>query len=144
MARLLLIATGVIWLGAGLAGLVLAAIGTERLERLLPPLVIDTDAIRAAIVAVAVAFIVVALAHGAVVLALRVGRPLAWTAGILMSAVLAAVFVALAATAAASAAAEPQRVLAYLAAALGAGLCALAYVVVTARLVNERRAGSAH
>jgi uncharacterized membrane protein len=144
VARLLLIATGVIWLGAGLAGLVLAAIGTERLERLLPPLVIDTDAIRAAIVAVAVAFIVVALAHGAVVLALRVGRPLAWTAGILMSAVLAAVFVALAATAAASAAAEPQRVLAYLAAALGAGLCALAYVVVTARLVNERRAGSAH
>ncbi|HEY6568910.1 MAG TPA: hypothetical protein VIZ22_01395 [Candidatus Limnocylindrales bacterium] len=142
MARLLLVASGAIWLAAGLAGLVLAAIGTERLERLLPPLVIDTDAIRAAIVSVAVAFILVALAHGAVVLGLRARHELAWTAGILMSAVLAALFVALAAAAAASAAAEPERALAYLAATVVAVIGAVAYVIVTVRLVGERRSGS--
>lgn len=143
MARLLLVATGIIWLSAGLAGLVLAAIGTERLEQLLPPLVIDTDAIRAAIVAVAVAFIGVGLAHGVVVLGLGARHGLAWTAGILMSAVLAAVFVALAAAAAASAAAEPERALTYLVATVVASIGAVAYAIVTARLVVERRSGSA-
>lgn len=140
MARTLLLATGVAWLVAGVGGLVLAIVGTEALERTLPPLVIDTDALRAAIVSVAVALLVVGAVHLAILVGLRARRRLAWTAGILMAAFLCTTLVALAAASATSAAADPGRVAAYLAAAAGAAVGAAAYGFVTARLVAERRA----
>ncbi len=143
MARTLLLVTGAVWFVAGLAGIILAAVGTERLEAQLPPLVIDTDALRAAIVAVALALVAVALAHVAVVLGLRAGHRLAWTVGVLMSAMLAAMLVALAAASATSAVADPDRAFAYLVGTLSAGVLALAYGLIAARLVAERRSGSA-
>ena len=127
---------------AGTAGLVLAALGTEALERLLPPLAIDTDALRAAIVAVAVALLLVGAVHLVIVAGLRRGRRLAWTVGILMAALLCATCIALAAASATSAAADPGRALSYLAGAVGAALGAVAYGVIAARLVGQRRAES--
>jgi hypothetical protein len=143
MARSLLLATGVIWLIAGAGGLLLAALGTEAVERALPPLVIDTDALRGAIVAVGVALLAVGGVHLAILAGLRTRRRLAWTAGILMAALLCATLLALAATSATSAVADPSRAPAYLVGAVGAAAGALAYGLVTARLVAERRAGSA-
>jgi len=128
---------------AGTAGLVLAALGTEALERLLPPLAIDTDALRAAIVAVAVALLLVGAVHLVIVAGLRRGRRLAWTVGILMAALLCATCIALAAASATSAAADPGRALSYLAGAVGAALGAVAYGVIAARLVGQRRVESA-
>jgi hypothetical protein len=142
VARALLLATGVAWLVAGLAGLAFAALGTEMLERALPPLVIDTDALRGAIVAVAVGLAVVGAAHLAVVAALRAGHRVAWTVGILMTALLCATLVAVAAAAATSAVADPSRALAYLAGTAGSAAGAVAYGLVAARLVAERRAES--
>lgn len=143
MARALILVTAATWLLAGLAGLVLAALGTERLERALPPLVIDTDALRAAIVAVAVGLLVVGAIHLSILVGLRTGRRLAWTAGILLAALMMMTLLALAAASATSAVADPERAVAYLAGAAGAVLGAVAYGFVTARLVAERGAESA-
>ena len=143
MARILLLATGAAWILGGMAALALAALGTEALERMLPPLVIDTDALRAAIVAVAVALLLVGAVHTVIVAGLRRGHRLAWTSGILMAALLCATFVALAAASATSAAADPGRALNYLIGALCASLGAVAYGLVAARLVAQRRAESA-
>ncbi len=139
MARSILIGTGSAWLLAGIAGLGLAAIGADDLERLLPPLVIDTDALRAAILSFAVGLLVVGALHVVIVLGLGAGRRVAWTAGILMSGVLSATSVALAASAATSAIADPDRALTYVAGAIGGGLAALAYAIAVARLVSELR-----
>jgi hypothetical protein len=143
VARALLLATGATWVLGGTAGLALAALGTEALERMLPPLAIDTDALRAAIVAVAIALLLVGVLHVLIVAGLRRGRRLAWTSGILMAALLCATLVALAAASATSAAADPGRALSYLAGAVGASLGAAAYGVIAARLVGQRRAESA-
>lgn len=143
MARTLLLATGVAWLVAGVGGVVLAVAGTEALERALPPLVIDTDALRAAIVSVAIGLLAVGAVHLAILAGLRAHRRLAWTAGILMAALLCVTLIALAAASATSAVADPGRVAAYLAGAAGAAVGAAAYGFVTARLVAERRAESA-
>ena len=143
MARPLLVATGIAWLLAGVAALILAALGTERLEAVLPPLVIDTDALRGTIVAVGVGLLAVAAVHALVVAGLRGGSRLAGTAAILMSALMTMLLVALAAAAAAGAAADPERATSFLLAALGAGAGAVAYGAVTASLVGQRRSESA-
>ncbi len=142
MARTLLLVTALTWLLAGLAGLILAALGTETLERALPPLVIDTDALRAAIVAMAVGLVIVGAIHLSILVGLRTGRRLAWTAGILLAALMTMTLLALAAASATSAVADPERAFAYLAGAAGSVVGAVAYGFVTARLVSERRAGS--
>jgi hypothetical protein len=143
VTRTLLLATAMTWLIAGTGGLVLAVVGTEALEAALPPLVIDTDALRAAIVAVAVGLLAVGLLHLVILAGLRARRRLAWTAGVLFAALLCATLVALAAASATSAVADPGRALAYLLGAVGATVGAVAYGAVTARLISERRAESA-
>jgi hypothetical protein len=143
VARPLLVATGVAWLLAGLGALILAALGTERLEAALPPLVIDTDALRGTIVAVGVGLLAVAAVHAVVIVGLRAGSRLAGTAAILMAALMTMLLVALAAAAAAGAAADPSRAGLFLLASLGAAAGAVAYGVITASLVGQRRAGSA-
>lgn len=142
MARAVLLAGAVAWAVGALAATVLAAVGVEMLERLLPPLAIDTDALRGAIVAVAVALGLGAAAHGAVLLGLRRHRPRAWTAGILLAALLSATFVALAAAAFTSAIATPASAVVLSVAGAGAAVAALGYAVVTAGLVGERRSGT--
>lgn len=142
MSRSLLLALGLAWLAAGIGGLVLALLGTERLEAILPPLVIDTDALRGTIVAVSVGVLLVGAWHLALLAGLRAHRSLAWTVGILGCALMAATFVALSATAATSAAADPDRAGAFLVGAAGAGAGAVAYAMLAARLIGERRSGS--
>jgi hypothetical protein len=143
VARPLLVATGIAWLVAGIAALVLAALGTERLESLLPPLVIDTDALRGAIVTVGVGMLLVAALHGLVLVGLRAGSRMAETAAILMAGLIAAMLVGLAAASAAAAAADPSRTALFLVAALGAAGGAAAYAVIAGSLVAARRSGSA-
>lgn len=140
MARTLLLALGTAWLVAGVAGLGVAAFGTEAIERSLPPLVIDTDALRGAIVAVAAGLALVGAAHVAVLAGLRTGRRLASTVGILMTAMLCATLVGVAAASATSAVADPSNAVAYVIGALGAFAGAVAYGLVAARLVAERMA----
>ena len=66
MTRALLLVGAVAWGIGAMGATVLAAIGVEALERMLPPLVIDTEALRGAIVAVAVGLALGAVSHGAV------------------------------------------------------------------------------
>lgn len=142
MVRPILLAAGTAWVLAGFVGLALAAFATEEIERLLPPLAIDTDALRGTIITVAVALLTVGLGHVAVLLGLRARRRLAWTAGILMCGLLAATMVALAAASATSAVADPGRAIGYLVGTAGAALGAGAYALVGAGLVSELRSGS--
>jgi hypothetical protein len=143
VARAILLAATIAWGVAALLTLALAALGAERLERALPPLSIDTDALRGALVAVAAAMALTAGAHLFVGVGLRAGRRRAWSAGILLAAVLATMFVALAAAAFTSAIATPASALPLVGAGIGASIGAVAYGVVTAGLVGELRSGSA-
>jgi hypothetical protein len=142
VARAVLLAGAVTWTLGALGALGLAAIGVETLEGLLPPLAIDTEALRGAIVAVAGALGLGAVVHLAVLLGLRRRRPRAWTAGILLAGLLSTTFVALSAAAVTSAIATPASALALAGAGTAAAVAALAYGVVTAALVAEKRGGA--
>jgi hypothetical protein len=142
MVRSILIAGAVTSFVAGTSGLLLAALGTVALERLLPPLAIDTDALRGAIVALAAGVLLVGLLHLGILAGLRAGRRVAWTAGVLLAAVVATTFVALAAASGTSAIADPDRAGAYLAGLAGASIGAAAYGLVAAGLLRELRSGS--
>lgn len=143
MARAVLLVGAATWMLAAAVASFVAAFGTEALERLLPPLTIDTDALRGAVVAVACGLLAVGLAHVVALIGVRARRRWGSTAAILLAALLAATFVALAATAAASAVATPSLAPMLAAAAVAAGVAAVAYGVAVVVLVAERRAGSA-
>ena len=143
MARAILLAATIAWGVAAVLTLGLAVLGAERLEQALPPLSIDTDALRGALVAVGGAMALTAGAHVFVVVGLRAGRRRAWSAGILLAAVLAATFVGLAAAAFTSAVATPASAAPLVGAGIGASIGAVAYGVVTAGLVGDLRSGSA-
>ena len=142
MARALLLAAAVLWAFGALAGAAVAALGVAWLENVLPPLAIDSEALRGTIVAVAAALALGSAAHGAVLAGLRARRHRAWSAGILLAAVLAVTFVALAAAAATSAIATPPSAAVLLIAGSAAAVAALGYGVIVARLVGELRSGS--
>lgn len=142
MARAILLVGAVAWLLAGLASGAVAVVGADTLESLLPPLAIDTDALRGAITAVASALLLGGFLHVGVLLGMRAFRPRAWTIGILLVTVLAALFVALAAASFTSAAAEPMHWLPWLALGVGAAVVAGVYALAAARLVADLRAGS--
>lgn len=143
MTRALLFAAAIVWALGALGAAVLAAVGTEALERALPPLAIDTEALRGAIVAVAAGLGAGAAAHLGILAGLRARRALAWTAGILLAGLATMTFVALAAAAFTSAIAAPASALILVGIGAGCALAALAYGVIAARLVVEKRAGSA-
>lgn len=142
MARSVLLIGSVAWLLAGLASLAVAAFGAEALEGMLPPLAIDTDALRGAVTAVGAGLLAVGLAHAVVLIGLRSSRRWGWSASILLSAVLAASLLALCAAAATSAVATPAMAAALLGACVAAALGAVCYALVVLRLVGERRSGS--
>ena len=139
MARAILVVAFVAWLLAGIAGIGLAAFGAESLERMLPPLAIDTDALRGAITAVAAGLLALAALHAAVLAGLRASRRWASTAGILMGSGLGMLFVAFAVAGATSAVADPPNATWLLLASVAAALAAIGYAVVAARLVGELR-----
>jgi hypothetical protein len=143
VARLILVVAAIIWVIAALVGLGLAAFGAGWLKSILPPLSIDTDALRGAVTAVAAGLLAVGLAHVLVVIGVASQRRWGSTAGILLSAVLAATFVALGAAAGTSAVASPAQAPVLIGSAVAAAVGAGAYVVVVMRLVGERRSGSA-
>ncbi|HEX7171304.1 MAG TPA: hypothetical protein VF365_01715 [Candidatus Limnocylindria bacterium] len=143
MARALLLAAAIVWAASAVGASAVAAVGTDTLERALPPLSIDTEALRGAIVAVAAGLGIGAAIHVAVLAGLRARRPIAWSAGILLATLMAMTFVALAAAAFTSAIAAPASAVLLLAAGGLAVVAALGYGLIAARLVAEKRAGSA-
>lgn len=143
MARAILAIGATLWLVSGAAGLALAAMGAESLERALPPLAIDTDALRGAITAVAAGLLALGAAHIGVLLGLRRRRRWSQTAGILLAGVLAALCLVLAVAAATSAAVNPSAAPILLGATGAAAVGAFGYGVAAARLVGARRAGIA-
>lgn len=143
MARSILLVGSAAWVLAGLAGLAVAAFGAKALERMLPPLAIDTDALRGAVTAVGAGLLAVGLAHAVVLMGLRSSRRWGWSAATLLAAVLGASLLALCAAAATSAVSTPAMAATLLLAAALAALGGACYVLAVLRLVGERKSGSA-
>lgn len=143
MARAILVAGALVWGLAALSALVVALAGAETLMRILPPLAIDTDALRGAILAVTVGLGLVAAAHMAVVLGLRGRARRARSAGILLVSVLSTSCTALAVAGITSALVTPASAPLLLGAGLALGLAAVGYALATVALVREQRSGSA-
>jgi hypothetical protein len=143
VARGILVVGAAIWLLAGCASIAIAAFGASQLESLLPELVIDTDALRGAIVALGAGLLGVGLAHVVVLIGLGARRRWGSTSAILLAAMLAATLLGVAAAAGTSAAATPEYAAMFLAGLAAAGMAAIGYAVVVARLVAARRSGSA-
>lgn len=142
MARAILGIGAAAWSAGCIAAIVVAIVGVERLIDLLPPLEVDAEAVRGAVIAVAVGFALAAATHITVLVGLRAQRRRAWSAGILLAALLTATFVALAASAFTSAVAASAPVVLLAVAGIAAALVALGYALATVRLVGELRAGA--
>jgi hypothetical protein len=142
MARSLLLAATAAWITAGVAGAVVGSVGAATLQRLLPPLGIDLDALRGAVTAVSLGILGIGVAHAVVVVGLRRGGRRALSAALLLSGFLSVLLVALAAAAATSAATTPANALVFLAAGLAALGGAIGYGLVGSLLVRELRTGS--
>lgn len=143
MARAIIGIGAAAWSVGSLAAAAVAAIGVGPLMDVLPPLQVDADAVRGAVIAVAIGLALGAAAHIAVLAGLRAHRPRAWSAGILLGALLTATCFALSAAAFTSAAAGSASVALLLVGGLAAAAVALAYALAAARLVSELRAGAA-
>lgn len=142
MARAILLAGAILWSLGSVAAGVVAAMGVDALLRLLPPLVIDADAVRGAVTAVAVGLGAAGVLHVAAIVGLRRGGHRATSLAILVAALFAALWMALAAAAFVSAAADPTWAVVLLLAGVGGGLAALAYGLAGWRLVGEVRSKS--
>jgi hypothetical protein len=142
VARAILLAAAIALTTAGLVALAIAILAADRLAALIPPLVIDIDALRGAVIAIGGGFIVLGVVHGLVLVGLRQGRRVAWTVGVLLGAGMSALCVALTAAAATTAVTDPGRALAFLGGALAAGIGAVAYGMTAWQLIRERQ-GSA-
>lgn len=141
MSRAVLAIGAVVWALTAAGAIGLTIVGVDRLLALLPPLAIDADAVGGAATAVGVALAIGAGVHLAILVGLRAGARLAWTAAVLVCGLAVAGFVALAAAAFASAAAEPTIAAALVAAGLLALAVAAAYGVAALGLIGEIRAG---
>lgn len=137
MARTILLVATILWGLGGLAGLVVAAVGSSTLLTLLPPLEIDADALGGAITAVSGSVLAIAAVHGVVLAGVRRGHRLAITAGTLLSSLLFVGLLASAAAAATSLVRTPDLVIPLAAAASAALLAAAAYAIVTFALARE-------
>ena len=142
MARAILGIGAAAWSVGCIAAIVVAIVGVERLMGLLPPLQVDAEAVRGAVIVVAVGLALAAAAHLAVLAGLRADRRRAWSAGILLAALLSATFVALAAAAFTSAVVGSGSVGVLAVAGVAAAAVALGYALATVRLVGELRAGA--
>lgn len=144
MTRAILLGASVAWLAAGVVAVLVALLGASALMGALPPLAIDLDALRGALVAIGGAMLGMAGLHVAIVIGLaRPGptRHRAATAAMLLGGVLVGLFTGLAAAAWTSAAARPELLALLLAAGAVGALAAGAYALVVVRLVVDRRAG---
>ena len=142
MARSLLLAATAAWLAAGVIGLVIGTVGAPTLQRLLPPLAIDLDALRGAVTAVAGGVLTIGMAHAAIMVGVRRGGRRALSAALLLAGFLSVLLMALAAAAATSAATTPASAPAFAAAGIAALVGAIGYGAVGALLLRELRSGS--
>ena len=142
MVRSLLVAATAAWIAAGVIGIAVGTIGATTLQRLLPPLAIDIDALRGAVTAVSIGLLLIGAAHAAVLPGLRRGGHRAASVALLLSGFLSVLLLALAAAAATSAATTPASAPALVAAAVAALAAAIGYALVGRLLVAELRAGS--
>ncbi|MGI8658980.1 MAG: hypothetical protein ACR2K4_09500 [Candidatus Limnocylindria bacterium] len=143
MARRILVIAAIAWGLVGIGGLVLAAIGTQAVLALLPPLTIDADALGGAITAMATTMLGVAAAHAAVLLAMRRWGRSATSAGTLLAAIQSVATLALAVAAVTSAIRTPDEALLLGLAAAAAGVGSVAYGLATVGLVRELRSQTA-
>jgi hypothetical protein len=143
VARTILLVGTIAWLVAGGAGAALAALGTDRLMALLPPLAIDADAVGGALLTVALILVVLGCAHAAVLVGLSRGWRWAGSAGVLLGAVLCTACLALAAAALASGMREAPLASGLYVAAAAAAVAAIGYGLVAVRLTRELTSGSA-
>lgn len=88
MVRAVLVVAGAGWSVAGLVALGASFLATDALVDLLPPLAIDADAVAGAAAAIGAACLAVGVIHAVVVLGLGRGIRWAWSAGILLAAVM--------------------------------------------------------
>jgi hypothetical protein len=142
VGRAVLIIGAVVWGLAAAAAALIAAIGLDRLLALLPPLAIDADAVRGAIVANGIILALVAATHLVALVALDRRLRLAWTAGLLLCALGVAVTIGLMGSAFASAVAEPSMGLPLAVAGIVALAASFAYAGAVAWFVGEIRAGA--
>jgi heme/copper-type cytochrome/quinol oxidase subunit 3 len=142
VARAILGIGAVAWAVGCLAAIVVAVVGVDRLMSLLPPLQVDAEAVRGAVIAVAGGLAVATAAHVAVLAGMRAHRRRAWSAGILLAALLCAAFVALTAAAFTSAVVASAPVALLAVAGAAAAVVAIGYAVATVRLVGELRVGA--
>ena len=142
MTRAVLLVGAVAWGVGALGAAALAAIGVPALERLLPPLTIDTEALRGAITAVAAGLALGAVMQGSVLIGLRRRQARAWTVWILLAALLGTTFVALSTAAFTSAIATPASAPTLVGAGVAAAVAAIGYGAVTIGLVSEKRSGA--
>jgi hypothetical protein len=140
VARTLLLAATIVWLVAGIVGIVFGLTSAAGLQRMLPPLVIDLAALGGAVVAVGFGVLAIGLVHAGVVVALRAGLSLARSAALLLAITMTTLMLALAAAAATSAVTVPDRALPWLVATAAALAAASAYGFVAGLLVLEVRA----
>lgn len=139
MARTILRVGAAAWLLAGAAGLGLAAIGTQWLIGVLPPLAIGADALAGAVGTISAAVLMVGLVHVAVLVGLRSSS---WghSAAILLAAFLATALLTLAAAAIVSAVTQPEAAPALIGSGVAALLVAACYGLTGTSLVRELRA----
>jgi hypothetical protein len=142
MARSLLLAAAAAWIAAGAIGVGVGTVGAITLQRMLPPLAIDLDALRGAVTAVAAGVLAMGGIHAAVVVGLHRGGRRAVSAALLLSGFLSALLLALAAAAATSVVTTPASAPAFLAAGIAALGGAVGYALVGALLVHELRSNS--
>jgi hypothetical protein len=143
VARSILLAGTLLWLAAGVLALGTAALATEAIERALPPLAIDTEALRGTVVALGVALLALGLVHAAALVGLD--RRTRWgsTVAILLAGFLAATLLVLAVAAATSAVTVPSMAALLVGAFAASAVGAVAYAAAVVGLVRRRRSESA-
>ena len=139
MARIVIGIGAAAWLLAGAGGVLLAAVGTDWLIGVLPPLAVGTDGLRRALAAFSLGLLVVAASHTVVLVGLRARAGWAYSAAILLAGVLAATLLSLSAASVTSAAAGSSAAVSLVVIGLAAFLAASAYALAGARLVAEMR-----
>jgi hypothetical protein len=141
VVRAVLLVAGAGWCLAGLAALAVSVVGTDVLLDLLPPLAVDAEAVAGAAAAIGVALVAVAMSHGVVVVGLARRVRWAWSAGILLAAVISLGLAGTAIAAGISVAAETLAAVPGLLGGAGAAMVAIGYVWVGARLTRELASG---
>ena len=122
--------------------MVVAALGRDALQRVLPPLAIDADALGGAVTVVSVGVVLIGCAHLGVLIGVRRRDRRAASAGVLLGGLLAALCVGFVAAGVSSALRTPEYAIALYAAAGASGVGAVAYIATAVALAGEIRSGA--